>query len=265
MNCDKINLKKGSSGDLVKELQTILTKNKFYDGKIDGDFGTYTETSVKNFQKKYNLKQDGIFGPVSCKKLNEISNNTNTNSYYKNGVYHSGPHWIGSGCNKMGQCNGYYCACCSLRQQLAKQGIDKYTQSMIAGYAGTTTAGTSHYGIETAVATIARKEGIKIGVEWKNFSDLGSNQTKRFEALGKLISNPKKGVILHTLYKNRFGHYETVQEVNMNKNNNIILNSLGNKCNSPAYCGYKETRSFGVLATNLRGISQKSVCILTFP
>lgn len=266
MNCNNINLKKGSKGESVKELQTLLTKLKFYDGKIDGDFGSYTEQSVKKFQKQYKLLQDGIVGSVTCKKINELTNtDTNTsNSYYKNGVYHSGPHWIGTGCNKMGQCTSYYCACCSIRQQLSKRDIDNYKQGSIAGYAGTTTAGTSHYGIETAIATIARQLGIMIKVEWKNFSDLGNTVNARFEALGKLLSKGNTGIILHTLYKNRFGHYETVQEVNMNNRTCLVLNSLGSKCNSPAFCGYKETRSFTELQRNLSGISQKSVCILTF-
>lgn len=262
MDCTNINLKRGSNGTKVKEMQTLLTQIKYYDGRIDGDFGSYTDSCFRNFQKKNGLSVDGVFGPVSCKKLNSLT--VNKDSYYRNGIYHSGPHWVGNGCNKKGQCTGYFCALCALRQQLCKQGIDKYTQGMLAGYAGTTTAGTSHLGIETAVATVARKEGIKIKVEWKNFSDLGSTVKERFRALGELLKEPKKGVILHTLYKNRFGHYETVQEINTNNANTIILNSLGNKCNSPAYCGYNETRSYNYLAQNLAGISQKSICILTF-
>lgn len=264
LNCNNINLTKGSNGADVKELQRNLQTLGYYDGRLDGDFGSYTDTAVKAFQKKQGLLVDGICGPVTCKRINNLMNNSRSDSYVRNGVYHSGPHWIGPGCNKKGQCNGYFCACCSLRQQCAKQGIDNYTQQKIAQYAGTTTAGTSHWGIETAVAKIARQEGITIKVEWKNFSDLGSTLSARFRALGELISNPKKGVILHTLYQNKYGHYETVQEVNTNNNTVVILNSLGSKCNSPAFCGYNETRTYAYLSQNLKGISQKSVCILTF-
>ena len=102
LQCDKINLKKGSKGDTVKELQTLLQKLSYYNGKIDGDYGDITVQAVKAYQKKNNLLQDGIFGPITCKKING-NNTTNTNtssntySYYKNGIYHSGQHWTGTG------------------------------------------------------------------------------------------------------------------------------------------------------------------------
>ena len=264
LNCNNINLTKGKQGDQVKELQTNLKTLGYYTRQVDGDYGTYTDTAVRAFQKKYGLLVDGIVGPVTCQKINNTLNNSRSDSYVRNGVYHSGPHLVGTGCNNMGQCNGYCCAPCSIRQQFAKQGIDNYTQSTIARYAGTTTAGTSHWGIETAIAKIARLEDITIKVEWKNFSDLGSTLAARFKALGEIIAQPDKGVILHTLYQNKYGHYETIQEVKTNNSNTVILNSLGSKCNSPAYCGRKETRTYAYLAQNLKGISQKSVCILTF-
>jgi len=70
MECKDINLKKGSKGDNVKELQRKLTELGYYDGKIDGDFGSYTETSVKSFQKaSKGLAVDGVVGSVTCNKL----------------------------------------------------------------------------------------------------------------------------------------------------------------------------------------------------
>ena len=262
LNCNNINLKKGAKGEQVKEAQTLLHSLNHYNGKIDGDYGDLTVNAVKAFQKSQKtLATDGVIGPVTCKKLNTAVTPTQ-DSYYKNGIYHSGPYWIGTGCNKMGQCNSYYCACCSLRQQLTKLGIENYTQQKIAQYAGTTTAGTGHSGIETAIAKIAKNEGVTLRVTWKNFSDLGSTLRARFEALGKLLAQQNIAIILHTLYQNRYGHYETVQEVNMNNSTCLILNSLGSKCGSPAYCGRKETRSWNELARNLAGISQKSICII---
>ena len=262
LNCKTINLKRGSTGNAVRELQTLLKKLNLYGGKTDGEYGQLTEQAVQTFQKQKKLAVDGWVGPVTCKHLNDAVGQTQ--SYYSQGIYHSGPHWVGQGCNKKGQCTGYYCAVCCIRQQLAKQDIDNYTQQTLAGYAGTTSAGTSHWGIETALQVVAKKEGIKISVGWKNFSELGSTMKERFEALGKLIANPSKGVILHTLYKNRYGHYETVQEVNTNNNHCLILNSLGNRCGGSSYCGWNESRSYTELARNLAGISQKSVCIITF-
>ena len=264
LNCTNINLKKGSTGNTVKELQQILKDKKYYTGKIDGDFGTITETSVKKFQKDNKLLQDGIVGSVTCKKLQTTTTSTTTKSTAKNGVYTSSPHWTGKGCNKLGQCTAYYCGVHSIRQCNAKQDIDAYTEATLAGYAGTTRNGTGHGGIETAIATVARKEGIKISVTWKNFSDLGSNRTERWKKLGELISTQNTGVIIHNLYRNQYGHYEVLKDINMNKSTCTVLNSLGSKCTSTAYCGYLETRSFSTMESYMKGISQKSICIMKF-
>ena len=49
-------LKRGASGEAVKELQRLLGI------KDDGIFGIATETSVKIYQKQHNLQIDGIVG-----------------------------------------------------------------------------------------------------------------------------------------------------------------------------------------------------------
>lgn len=262
LNCDKINLKKGSKGEEVNELQTILKQKKYYTGKIDGEYGELTADAVKKLQKELGgLTQDGIFGPITCKKLNTTPTENKYN-YYHNGIYHGGPYWVSQGCNKMGQCTGYWCALCALRQQLSKFGIDNYSQAKLAQMAGTTTAGTSHQGIETAIAKVGKETGKKFKVIWKNFSDFGSTVKERFDNIGKLLIQKNVGIIWHTLYQDRYGHYETVQELNMNTLYALILNSLGSKCGGSSYCGRKEQRQFQELARNLRGISQKSICII---
>lgn len=265
LNCTNINLKKGSKGDTVKELQTLLQKLSLYNGKIDGDYGDLTVNAVKAFQKSQKtLAVDGVIGPVTCKKLNEATKPSSNYSYYKNGIYHSGQHYVSKGCNKLGQCTSTYCADVSMKQQLTKNDLDAmFTQQILAGYAGTTSAGTSHNGIETALYTVAKKLGVKLTVKWVNFSDLGKTVRERFEALGKLISQQNIAVLIHTLYKLQYGHYESVQEVNMNNSTCTMLNSLGNKCTCTSFCGYVETRDWSRLARELAGISQKSVCIIT--
>ena len=57
-------LRKGSTGEYVTLLQTML-KNKGYDlGKygVDGDFGSATLAAVKSFQKANGLDPDGVVG-----------------------------------------------------------------------------------------------------------------------------------------------------------------------------------------------------------
>lgn len=71
LNCSTT-LKKGTTGTAVKQLQTELNKVMNCGLTVDGTFGTKTRTCVITFQKKNSLTKDGIVGPKTCKKLNEI-------------------------------------------------------------------------------------------------------------------------------------------------------------------------------------------------
>jgi peptidoglycan hydrolase-like protein with peptidoglycan-binding domain len=60
-------LKRGSSGDVVRSLQTLLTNGAPGEWGttpqgIDGDFGPHTEASVKAFQTWGGVTSDGIVG-----------------------------------------------------------------------------------------------------------------------------------------------------------------------------------------------------------
>ena len=61
-------LKKGSKGPNVVRLQARLRALK-YGISVDGDFGNKTVAVVKAFQKSKRLKQDGVVGPATHKKL----------------------------------------------------------------------------------------------------------------------------------------------------------------------------------------------------
>ncbi|RAP46439.1 MAG: hypothetical protein BZ136_07475 [Methanosphaera sp. rholeuAM74] len=261
LTCENIKLQKGSQGTNVKELQTILKNKGYYAGKIDGDYGNFTVEAVKQYQKDNGLSVDGWVGPITCKKLNT---NTNSSSGDTTGIYTSRNHHEGAGCNKRGQCNKTCCGPHSIRQSNSKQDIDQFYESNISGWAGTTSNGTSHMGIQTALYEVARRSGRKINIEWKNFSDMGKTTSERFRNIGKLIEKQNISVIWHVLYRNKWGHYEVVKQVNMNNNSLIVLNSLGNGCGNGSYCGYLETRSFNTMIQYLNGISQKSLAIITY-
>lgn len=66
------NLKYGSKGDAVVELQDFLQDQELYNGKIDGRFGLGTRKAVIAFQVNNGLKGDGFFGMKSRTKAATI-------------------------------------------------------------------------------------------------------------------------------------------------------------------------------------------------
>ena len=64
-------VRKGDKGDAVRYLQTLLMKRGYDLGKwgADGDFGAQTEKAVKQFQRDWGLKVDGVCGEQTWKML----------------------------------------------------------------------------------------------------------------------------------------------------------------------------------------------------
>lgn len=179
--------------------------------------------------------------PIKSNIYNTSSSSTSLHNYLTN-----------KGCSGMGQCTGYYCACNSLQQSFYRLTGIKVDEKTIAGWAGTTSDGTDHAGINTAVAKFNKKYNKNIKINWYNFSEL---------SWAKISEFIKKGaVFFHLLYRNRWGHYEPIQSVGDSLK---ILNSLGNSCGSGTYCGYIENRSKREQKSYINGISQKSVAVLT--
>ena len=69
--------KYGSQGEEVKQIRTKLKRWGYYNGNIDGIFGSKTLSAVKAFQKKNGLTVDGIAGP---KTLNAMGITSSSNS-----------------------------------------------------------------------------------------------------------------------------------------------------------------------------------------
>ena len=55
-------LKKGMNGEAVKQMQSQLKRLGYLQAEPDGNFGSMTETAVKDFQKKNGLQADGVAG-----------------------------------------------------------------------------------------------------------------------------------------------------------------------------------------------------------
>ena len=65
-------LRKGSKGADVEHLQQLLNADPRYPTKVDGIFGGDTESSVRAFQADNGLKADGVVGPATWAKLDEV-------------------------------------------------------------------------------------------------------------------------------------------------------------------------------------------------
>ena len=83
----KQTLRKGSKGDAVRELQTMLLKLGYDLGPcgIDGDFGKATEAAVRSFQSDHRLAVDGVVGKNTWaeleKSLNQIAGKPSEETY----------------------------------------------------------------------------------------------------------------------------------------------------------------------------------------
>ena len=78
--------KYGSRGDEVRQIQTKLKRWGYYNGNVDGIYGSQTLEAVKYFQRKNGLTVDGIAGPATLKAMgiskasNSISSSSTSNS-----------------------------------------------------------------------------------------------------------------------------------------------------------------------------------------
>jgi hypothetical protein len=55
-----------------KQKQHLLAYLGYYDGKVDGIWGSISESATIRFQKDYDLEPDGIVGKLTEKKLCEV-------------------------------------------------------------------------------------------------------------------------------------------------------------------------------------------------
>ncbi len=77
--------KYGSRGSEVTQIQTKLKRWGYYNGSIDGVYGSKTVAAVKYFQRKNGLTQDGIAGSRTLAAMGISSgSNAGTSSYNSN-------------------------------------------------------------------------------------------------------------------------------------------------------------------------------------
>ncbi len=73
-------IKQGNTGETVKTIQRKLKNWGYYKGAVDGIFGAQTREAVKYFQRKNNLKVDGIVGNKTLSALGMSSSSSQSSS-----------------------------------------------------------------------------------------------------------------------------------------------------------------------------------------
>lgn len=234
--------------------------------KEKGRLPEYCEFNKSVFENAKNVT-------VSSKKEPSKSTSTNKKTNNCTNPYTSKPHLYDE--NK-GQDTPNGCANNAEQQSFYKLLGKVYKESELAKLSATTSKGTSHDGINTCIAAISKKTGVKLTVKWVNFSDLGKTTAERFEALAKIICKPNKAVITHIKYINGgkdpatknnkgFGHYETIDIIDTKRKVVRVINSLGLKKPNGGYVGKTQERPYTIEASYLAYTSggQKAICIIT--
>ena len=90
-------LKQGSSGTLVKTVQTKLKNWGYYTGSVDGIYGPKTVAAVKYFQRVNGLTQDGIVGAKTAAAMGVTLSGAQTTSS-SGGNYSSGDSYLLAKC-----------------------------------------------------------------------------------------------------------------------------------------------------------------------
>lgn len=72
--------KYGSRGEEVKTIQTKLKRWGYYNGNVDGIYGSQTLAAVKLFQKKNGLTVDGIAGKNTLETMGIFNSSGNSSS-----------------------------------------------------------------------------------------------------------------------------------------------------------------------------------------
>lgn len=76
--------KYGSRGEEVRQIQTKLKRWGYYNGNVDGIYGSETQEAVRYFQRKNGLTVDGIAGPNTLKAMGIYSSNNSSSSTSSN-------------------------------------------------------------------------------------------------------------------------------------------------------------------------------------
>ena len=75
-----VRYRQGDSGSAVTTIQTKLKRWGYFDGPVDGIYGSKTSKAVRSFQRKNGLTADGVAGPATLKALGMEQTSQNSGS-----------------------------------------------------------------------------------------------------------------------------------------------------------------------------------------
>lgn len=75
-----VSLRQGSSGEVVRQMQQKLKNWGYYNGSVDGIFGSATAAAVRYFQRQNGLTPDGVVGPATAAALGLTLENSGSGS-----------------------------------------------------------------------------------------------------------------------------------------------------------------------------------------
>ena len=248
----------------------------YYSNNNYPNYCLFNSNDLKKSSNTQPSKQNTATTKTNTKKTNKPSTSTTKETVKKVATkitrFVSKPHLTSK---NLGQDTNYNCACNSLQQCVYKLTGILISESQWCRACATTTAGTSHQGIETGIAWFNKTHGYNLKVKWQYYSDMGATTTERMKKIGEIISSPKKAVIWHIGYQDSgekagnnyktFGHYEVIDIINIATRYVRALNSLGIRNRNGSYQGHLQDRTFAVqeyYARNTPG-GQKAICIIS--
>ena len=75
-----VSYRQGDSGSAVTTIQTKLKRWGYFDGPVDGIYGSKTSKAVRSFQRTNGLTADGVAGPATLKALGMEQTSQNSGS-----------------------------------------------------------------------------------------------------------------------------------------------------------------------------------------
>ena len=75
-----VSYRQGDSGSAVTTIQTKLKRWGYFDGPVDGIYGSKTSKAGRSFQRKNGLTADGVAGPATLKALGMEQTSQNSGS-----------------------------------------------------------------------------------------------------------------------------------------------------------------------------------------